>query len=74
MLPAKDKKFQLMPYVWVTTALSSIYISNFFYNIFNNPKIREPFFSISMTSFSFLAVYAIFVSYALPMVFKIKNC
>jgi hypothetical protein len=60
--------------IWIGMAMCSIYFSNFFYNIFNNPDIKEPFFSLSMGSFSFLIVYAIYVSYYLPMVCKVRNC
>lgn len=60
--------------IWVGAAAALIYIANFFYNIFFNPAVWEPFQSLALSVFSFLIVYALYVSYILPLKQNVKNC
>lgn len=60
--------------MWISMAVFNIYCSNFFYNLFHNEEVREPFKSVSLAAFAFLIVYALYVSYYLPLVLKVHNC
>jgi hypothetical protein len=72
--PLPDKILAyLLSLMWVGLAAGCLYYSNFFYQLFHNPKILEPFFTVSMACYSVVIILTVFISFVLPLVYKIEN-
>ena len=50
---------------WVLATIFVVYYSNFFFNIWQNPKVNTLFFSIALITFGIFASIAIYVSFAM---------
>lgn len=62
-----------MSLIWVSLAAGCLYYTNFFHHLFHNPKILEPYFTISIACYSVIIVLTLFISFVLPHVYKIEN-
>lgn len=51
---------------WVFLSVATIYYSNFFYNLWQNPQINTLFFSISLTSFGIFSTLTIYATFFTP--------
>lgn len=58
---------------WVGLAVMAVYYSNFFHNLFKNPKINEIFFQISMAGYTMIVMLILYSSIVLPYIYKIKS-
>ncbi len=69
----QQKVNPLKSLIWLMASLCTVYYSNFFFNVFYNPNVLEPFISISLASFTYLSIFALYVCYVLPRK-GVKNC
>lgn len=53
-------------FFWVAVAVAVIYYSNFFHNLFHNPKINELFFQVSITGYTIMVMFIIYTTFVLP--------
>lgn len=58
---------------WVCLSVFVIYYSNFFHNLFLNPKINETFFEISMTGYTMIVMLIIYTTFILPIFYGVKS-
>lgn len=60
-------------FMWVCASVVCLYYTNFFYQLFHSPKIYEPFFTISMVSYTVIIVLTLYISFVLPHFYKVEN-
>lgn len=58
---------------WLGLGILAIYQSNFFHNLFRNPKINELFFQISMAGYTVIVALILYSSFILPYFYGIKS-
>ena len=58
---------------WVGLSIIVIYYSNFFHNLFLNPKINEVFFQISMAGYTMIVMLILYTAFVLPIFFGIDS-